>query len=147
MIMTNRTMTRPVIPPPPNPHKLFEGTTHVIQGMKIDDAYVVLFYDELVARFSIARNARYVNSLRLSEAMKSDGIVGHVVLEFPVSCGGVIADQYVEAPGTPQDFDLVRQAIPYFYPSFFEPQSKKVMRAVYRRVAKLCTPAVAQVGG
>lgn len=136
-------MTQPVIPPPPNPFKLFDGTTHVIQGIQIDGAYVVLYYDELVARFSIDRNVQFTSSISLTEVMKTGGIAGRMVLEMSVDCGGTIADDYTKAPGTQEDFELVRQAIPYFYPCLFEPQSRKVMRAVYRRVKKLSSQVAA----
>lgn len=107
-------------------------------GVKLDDAYLTVSYDQLTVKFSVDRTTTYPSMINpIKVITEGNGVLGVPVLEMTVDCGGVINDDYTKVPGTPTDITLVRQAIPHFYPQVRDPQARKVLRAVYRRVVKL----------
>lgn len=131
-------MSQSVIPQPEG-HKIVSVGGGVCLGVDMGNAHVTLFHNYAVIRFSIDRNRRNYYCHDLEQAARADGVLGTMVLEMSIDCGGSIYDPETKASGTLEDFELVRQALPWFYPEIHEREMRKVLRAVYRRVENLCS--------
>lgn len=131
--MTAPTTSAPTIPPPPPGH-MVSAAWRALFHVKIGDVQVICDYLSTRIAFRTVRDRGYISALDLEDAVVKGADVGKRVIAADLGCGGLPLEDCTTVTGSAEDLRAARAAIPCFYAELRDPEGRKALRWVYRRL-------------
>lgn len=125
--------------PAPAGSAMVEAAAHRSLLVRVDGVDVVVTDDMARWKFTVSARGR-LSCLDLNAALRSGEQLGESVVIAEAGCGGGLADEEsFKVVGSPEQVRAVFVAIPYFYEGERDVEARKMLRAVYHRLAKVVT--------